>query len=110
MDNKIYNPYESYDIQDLPNEEWRVIPCFQKFYHISNFGRIKSFKNNKITILRTTNHSRGRGRRLRLGNLNGTKSYYVHILVSSAFFNGQRVKHKDGNWMNNSIDNLEIPE
>ena len=107
MDNKIYNPYESYDIQDLPNEEWRVIPCFQKFYHISNFGRIKSFKNNKITILRTTHHNY-KALRLKLTNIEGIKNYYVHVLMSQAFFNGQQVKHKDGNWKNNSVDNLVI--
>ena len=107
MENKIYNPYESYDIQDLPNEEWRVIEGFQKFYHISNFGRIKSFKNNKITILKTTHHNH-RALRLKLTNLSGIKNYYVHVLMSSAFLNGKQVNHKDGNWKNNSLDNLEI--
>ena len=107
MNDKIYNPYESFDIQDLPNEYWKVIPGFQKFYHISNFGRIKSFKNNKITILKTTHHH-NRALRLKLTNLSGIKSYYVHILMSSAFFNGNPVNHKDGNWKNNSLDNLEI--
>ena len=57
MNDKIYNPYDSLEIEDLPNEEWRVIEGFQKFYHISNFGRIKSLKNDKIMILKTTHHS-----------------------------------------------------
>lgn len=107
MNNKIYNPYESFDIQDLPNEYWQVISGFQKFYYISNFGRIKSLKNNKIIILRTTHHNY-KALRLKLINFEGVKNYYVHMLMSRAFFNGQQVKHKDGNWKNNSLDNLKI--
>ena len=107
MNNKIYNPYDSLEIEDLPNEEWRVIEGFQKFYHISNFGRIKSLKNNKVTILKTTHHSH-RALRLKLTNISGIKNYHVHMLMGIAFFKGNRVKHKDGNWKNNSVDNLEM--
>jgi hypothetical protein len=104
---ELINPYESFDIQDLPNETWAVIPDFQKFYHISNFGRIKSFKNNKITILKTQ-HQNQRALRLKLTNFKGVQNYLVHNLMSKTYFSGKRVKHKDGNWRNNSIDNLEV--
>lgn len=109
MENKIYNPYESFDIQDLPNEEWRVIEGFQKFYQISNFGRVKSFKNNKIVILKSMHHKK-RALRLKLTNISGIKNFYVHMLMGIVFFNGSRVKHKDGNWKNNSLANLEKVE
>ena len=108
MDNKIYNPYDSLEIEDLPNEEWRVIEGFQKFYHISNFGRVKSFKNNKIVILKCMDNKKRAS--LKLTNISGIKNFYVHMLMGIVFFKGSRVKHKDGNWKNNSLANLETIE
>jgi hypothetical protein len=47
---------------------------------------------------------------LKLTNISGIKNFYVHMLMSIVFFNGSRVKHKDGNWKNNSLANLETIE
>lgn len=38
------------ELSDLDGEIWKKIKNYEEDYHISNFGRIKSFKNGKIKI------------------------------------------------------------
>lgn len=91
------------------------------FYQVSNLGRVKS-------LVRTSFHSKGyvvqykekilkqsfeKNGYVRIGlSRDGkTKSYYVHVLVASAFIlnpdNLPEVNHIDENKMNNSVENLE---
>lgn len=79
-------------------------------YLIYNDGRIYSIKKDKF--LNIGNHLDGRGyREVRLWK--DGKRYYKHLhrLLAEAFLenphNLRTVNHKDGNKLNNSLDNLE---
>ncbi len=93
-------------------EVWKDVEGFEGFYQISNYGRLKSFKQLR------------EGRILSLNNKNGTylsviltaknkepRSTRMHRLVSEAFISNPdslpEVNHKDCNRQNNHVDNLE---
>jgi hypothetical protein len=88
------------------NEIWKQIPLHLtnnvKHYYISNCGKIKIRKTLKYDF----------------AIINGyqvisimSKHFYVHRLVALTFLenpeNKELVNHKDGNKLNNSLDNLE---
>lgn len=100
-------------------EEWKAIDGFEN-YEISNFGRIK---NNKTgNILSQTLNNKGY-LKISLRNSTEHKTFLIHRLVSLYFLDEPSqelqeaarqtkdkkvlVNHKDGNKLNNSIDNLE---
>lgn len=101
---------------DLPGEIWKDVPGYNGDYKVSNFGRVKSYKNNKwgrtkhpflmsqiedahgywtVSLCKDSKHKRKR----------------VHRLVALAFIpnpeNKPEVNHIDGNVKNASLDNLE---
>ena len=85
---------------DESNEEWKEI---QYGYEISNQGRVK---NPKGKILGGSTHKDG----YRFITIKG-KQMPIHRIVAESFikneYNKPFVNHKDGNKMNNSVDNLE---
>lgn len=100
-------------------EIWKNISGFDD-YMVSNLGRIKSFKQNKETILK--GHTKINGYIVSaLVNNNGKQiTKQIHQLVAEAFipkpdFNPDGsningilcVNHKDGNKLNNTVENLE---
>jgi hypothetical protein len=98
------NKYES-----LENEIWKeiVIPNIiinDKKYFISNLGR---FKNSKCVIM--DNYKINDNGYIRVFIFN--KTYLLHRLIAFMFLenpeNKEQVNHKDGNKLNNKIDNLE---
>lgn len=86
-------------------EVWANIPN-HKDYQISNCGRVKSYKNGRETILKGFIQNTGY-LTVHLDN----KKYSVHRLVASVFIHELKdkdiVNHKDGNKLNNHVDNLE---
>lgn len=88
-------------------EEWRIIKA-QPDYEVSNYGRVRSIKRNKIIFLKT--HTAGY-KTVVLYNKNKKKYYYVHRLVAEAFIpnpnNLPMVNHKDEDKQNNHVENLE---
>lgn len=85
-------------------------------YHISNFGRIKSFKYDKINgkIIKPSECTKGYLQLdLRLDGRKGKNRVHlaVHRLVARAFIpnpdNLPQVNHKDENKTNNNVENLE---
>jgi len=100
-------------LRKIDDELWRVIPNSHKLYQVSNYGRVKSFVNDKKN-----------GKILKGGEINGfkliqistskmgSKKFYVHKLVAEAWLpnpNPQNtiVTHLDGVLTNNHVSNLE---
>ncbi|WP_086348503.1 HNH endonuclease [Candidatus Enterococcus clewellii] len=94
-------------------EEWRYVKHDGKerfSYQVSSKGRIKSLLTPKATILKTRVNQWG----YEIINLKigvETKTKQVHRIVAEAFLGSDLVKsqvnHKDGNKLNNCLDNLE---
>jgi hypothetical protein len=103
-------------------EIWKNIIDFEDIYQVSNFGRIRSL--DKI-IYSSDNRNRTLRGRILKNKLDRTKKYQhvylshkgiativsVHRTVAKHFIpnpeNKPEVNHKDGNGLNNRIDNLE---
>lgn len=114
-----------YNLQDLPNEEWKDIQGYEGLYQISDYGRVKSLskrflvsnqygKNNgyrtqKSKILKPQLDKYGY-LRVTLCN-NKHKLVQVHRLVGLAFVPNLQllplINHKDENKKNNVFNNLE---
>lgn len=80
-------------------EIWKPLPTNPEF-EISNKGRVRKIKYIEPT---TQRYSKCRiGKRVR----------YIHRLVAEAFFDDYAehltVNHKDGDRLNNNVDNLEM--
>lgn len=107
-------------------ERWLPVPEWEKYYEVSNTGKVRSidrmicrkdgskyFKKGRILI----HHPCGSRAKFGDGYLfvglmaNGIKSQpYVHRLVAMTFippFTGEQVNHIDLNKRNNNVENLE---
>lgn len=103
-------------------EIWKDIEGYEGQYQISSLGRVKSleritrFKNRDSIrkepekILAYKKHHKGYVK-AQLRKRDILKSYFVHRLVAQAFLpnteNKETVNHKDGDKLNNTIENLE---
>lgn len=87
------------------SEYWANIEGYDD-YQVSNKGRVRSYKNGKETILKGWIQNTG----YLTVSLNN-KKYSVHRLVANAFIhrlkNKEIINHKDGNKLNNCVENLE---
>ena len=94
-------------LENLDGEIWRDIRGYVGSYQISNFGRTKSFFRGKAKILKPFVDKNGY-LNVTLGRGNKNK---VHRLVAQAFIPNPdakpQINHRDGNKMNNHVDNLE---
>lgn len=94
-------------------EIWKQIKGFEDYY-ISNYGNVKSLKNNKIIFLKQKNNrgnNKGFYKRVSLCKNNTVTRFQVHRLVAIYFIqnkeNKECVNHIDGNPSNNNYKNLE---
>lgn len=97
-------------------EIWKDIDGFDGFYQISNLGRVKStsrkigtcYRKEKIRSLSLTKDGYVK---LRLSYCGKDVTKKVHRLVAEAFIpnveHKETVNHKDGNKLNNCVNNLE---
>ena len=98
------------------DEKWEDIHDYINIYQISSLGRIKSLERfdsmnrknyEKILIPRIRNNYYA----ITLYKNNKQKTFSVHRLVAIHFIpnseNKPQVNHKDGNKLNNNVDNLE---
>ena len=89
-------------------ETWKPIAGYENYYEVSNLGRVRNIKRNKIVKSYTNKNGY---QRVQL-SLNKKKlNYMVHRLVASAFLpkpeNKDVINHKDYDRSNNSVENLE---
>lgn len=89
-------------------ELWKPVPDYEGLYEVSNYGRVK----NSLTgqIMTGTINSYGY-RVYRLSKGQNRKDFKGHRMVALAFLptipGKNDVNHKDGDKLNNSVDNLE---
>lgn len=90
-------------------ELWRDIKGYEGEYQVSDLGRVKSLKTNKIRKLYT--NKRNGYVYVTLSQNNFVKNIRVHRLVADAFLvedtSRPYVNHIDGNKQNNRLCNLE---
>lgn len=91
-------------------ELWNDIIGFDGLYQVSNFGKVKSYKRKNKTVLKESLSKKGYKRVILYKN-NKQFYYSVHRLVATAFIpnpeNKPHINHKDGNKLNNRVENLE---
>lgn len=104
-------------------EIWKDIPGYEGLYQASSLGRIKTVEGKvtsnrryskrvwKSRIMKGRGDNYSTGRRVSLWKDGKVKDFLVARLVAITFLGeplqGYTVNHKDGNRMNNQIDNLE---
>lgn len=94
-------------------EIWKAIPKFSR-YEASNLGRIRStnYKNSgKVKILKPALAKDGYLKTMLLNDCGKYCSWTVHRFITLTFLGEKpqklEINHKDGNKLNNAIDNLE---
>jgi len=98
-------------------EIWKDIERYEGLYQVSNLGRVRSlarengYGSRKETRLRKFKINKYGRAEIVLSKNKKLKNYFVHRLVAKAFipnpFNKPCVNHKDGNPLNNRVENLE---
>lgn len=101
-------------------EIWKDIPGYEGYYQASNLGNIKSllFQNNvynkkyKREKILKQKRSKDNTMRIELWKDGEHRTWLVHRLIALTFLeNGNKnltVNHKDGNRLNNNVENLEM--
>ena len=88
-------------------EIWKPIKGYENNYEISNFGNVRNKKTKQIL---TGDVNNAGYRRVTL-YVPIKKRFFIHRLVAYHFCEGFNeefvVNHKDGNKLNNHINNLE---
>lgn len=95
-------------LESVNCEEWRTINDFPN-YKISNLGRVKNIKTNRI--LKPFKNKTSGYYYINIRNTRGRKCYRVHRLVATYFINNplnlSDVNHIDEDKGNNKSSNLE---
>ena len=102
--------YYPLTLDNLDGEEWLPVPDFEELYHVSNFGRVKSFWYGKAKILKPLLSTKGY-LQVNLHKNDKSKRFRVHRLVALAFVTNPEgkphINHKDGHPLNCHVSNLE---
>lgn len=98
------------NLEDLPHEIWRDVIGYENLYQVSNFGRVKSFKQGKPAILKGYINDNGYFI-VMLCKDGKAKHFRVHVLVATAFIPNPdkkpEVNHRFGKKKDNRVPNLE---
>lgn len=88
-------------------EQWRTIKDYPN-YSVSNYGRVRNDKRNKLMGFEI---DKGGYARIRLCNCGHNKKFWVHRLVAQAFIPNPNeypcVNHIDEDKQNNNVTNLQ---
>lgn len=94
----------------MVREIWKDVVGYENLLSISNNGKVFNKKNNKIMKYFLS----GRGYKtisVWFGKRSNRKNFLIHRLVAQTFIpnplNKPQINHKDGNKLNNRVDNLE---
>jgi len=91
-------------------ENWRLIQGYKHNYHVSDLGSVRNKYGKPLTPVMDKDGYL----RVRLVDINGVRKFKsIHRLVAQYFighhlFEKMTVNHKDGNKLNNRLDNLEV--
>ena len=104
-------------------EIWKDIRGYEGLYQVSNLGRVRSLDRYVNSAIKNNNKVIKKGKILRsnsnwnnylqvhLSKYGKSKMITIHRLVAQTFIpnpkNLPQINHKDGNKLNNCIDNLE---
>ena len=107
----------------MEEEIWKDIPGYEGLYQASNLGKIKSleriakkkYRNDRIVKERIMHGTKNQDGYLKVHfknkALNIDKGLFIHRLIAMTFIpnsdNLEQINHKDGNKLNNRVDNLE---
>jgi len=98
-------------LKKIENEVWREVPESNNRYHVSNYGRVKSFAYNKKNgqVLKT--HLIKGFKTVHLNLDKKSQTFYLHKLVAEIWISKPSddyvfVTHLDGNIINNHVSNL----
>lgn len=113
-------------MEELANERWLPIIGYEGIYEVSSFGRIRSIDRIAIISRSGKIHKRAIKGQIIKPNVGKSNSYQyislskigqklkrarVHKIVALAFLPNpneyKMINHKDGNTLNNSVENLE---
>ena len=90
------------------NEIWKDIQGYEGLYQVSNLGRVKSLRRDKILAPKKNWDGY---LRIQLWRNNKNVFVSIHRLVAQAFIdnleNKPFINHKDGDKQNNYVENLE---
>lgn len=92
-------------------ELWKPIIGYEDIYYISNTGKVKNIKSNKLLALQNNDNTKYKC--VILTKHCKQKRYRVHRLVATAFVHNPnpdiytQINHKDENPSNNNYTNLE---
>ena len=93
------------------NEIWKTIPEFEGTHQISNFGRLRTVKQDGSFYMRSTKASKNRYINVSLSFKSIRKTVKIHRLVAQVFLpnpeSRPQVNHKNFDKTDNHIDNLE---
>lgn len=91
-------------------EIWKDIKGYKGLYQISNLGKVKNVKTQKILKNYTSKQDKGYLKVSLYSNLK-SKNFKIHRLVANAFIanpcNYPQVNHINGNKQDNCVENLE---
>ena len=92
-------------------EQWKKIH-YAPNYEVSNLGNVKNIKKNKLININYQRLKKTNTRaRVGLSHNGKAKGYYLHRVVAECFIDNPEhlpeVNHRDGDFYNNSVSNLE---